>query len=259
MRWRRPVSGWQAGRFIPVRGNFGDLKALLARAGCEQVDGLLLDLGVSSHQIDTPARGFSYGASGRLDMRMDTAQALSAYDVVNTWDDGELRRVLRAYGEEPRATQIVRAIVAARPVETTGELADLVRSAVPTRDEVKSLARVFQALRIAVNDELAVLERVLAAAVDVLRPGGRIAVISYHSLEDRRVKRFLRYGNLEGEPVRDLYGNLLTPWREVERKPIAAEADEVAVNPRARSARLRVAERTDYEPDSTSTYPFPST
>jgi len=231
------------GRFLVIQGNFGTLERLLSEAGFAQVNGLLLDLGVSSHQVNAPDRGFSYRAEGLLDMRMDPRSGLSAGDVVNDWDETALIRMLRAYGEEPRARRIAQAIVAARPLETTTALAAVVRRAVPTRDEVKSLSRVFQAIRIVVNAELEVLEQALAAAVEVLKPGGRIAVISYHSLEDRRVKRFLRFGNLEGKPVRDLYGNMQTPWREITRKPISAGASEVALNPRARSAHLRIAER----------------
>ncbi len=234
-----------AGRFRTVRGNFGDLERLLKGAGVEAVDGVLLDLGVSSHQIDEAERGFAYGADGPLDMRMDTAASLTAAEIVNEAEPAELVHLLRAYGEEPRAPKIVRALVAARPLQTTGELADVVRGATFHREEVKTLARVFQALRIAVNDELAVLERALVAGLRVLRPGGRLAVIAYHSLEDRRAKGFLRYGNFEGEPVRDFYGNLLTPWDLVTRKPVTASAAEVAANPRARSARLRIAEKRD--------------
>ncbi len=231
------------GRLRLLHGNFGDLERLLAGIGVTEIDGLLLDLGVSSHQLDTAGRGFAFQAEGALDMRMDARSGVTAHEVVNRWGEAELRQVLRAFGEEPRARRIARAIVEARPLGTTRVLADVVRRAVPTREEVKTLARVFQALRIAVNAELERLEAALAAAVRLLKPGRRIAVISYHSLEDRRVKRFLRYGNLQGEPVRDAYGNLLTPWREVTRKPLRASAAEVAANPRARSARLRVAER----------------
>lgn len=233
----------EQGRLRTIHGNFGDLAQLLEAAGITQVDGLLLDLGVSSYQIDTAERGFSYREGGALDMRMDAARRLSADEVVNAWEEAALRRLLQAYGEEPRAGRVARAIVRARPVESTEALAAVVRSAVPERDEVKTLSRVFQAIRIAVNDELTVLERVLEAGTEVVRPGGRMAVISYHSLEDRRVKRFFRYGNLEGEPVRDVYGNRLAPWTEVTRKPVEASAREVEVNPRARSARLRIAER----------------
>ncbi len=235
----------EVGRFRALHGNFGDLRELLEAEGVVPVDGLLLDLGVSSRQIDAPGRGFSFQAEGPLDMRMNPRAGLTAYQVVNAWSEDELKQAFYRYGEERRAPQIARAVVEARPLETTGELAEAVRGAVPARDEVKTLARIFQALRIVVNDELAVLERALEQAEAVVRPGGRVAVISYHSLEDRRVKRYLRYGNFEGEPVRDLYGNLLAPWREVTRKPIRAGEREVEANPRARSARLRIAERRD--------------
>jgi 16S rRNA (cytosine1402-N4)-methyltransferase len=233
-------------RFTMLRGNFGDLERLLAEADISAIDGLLLDLGVSSHQLDEAERGFSYQAEGVLDMRMNTQSGVSADEVVNHWREEELRQVLWDFGEEKRGRQIARAIVKARPIATTTDLADVIRSAVPTRDEVKTLARVFQGIRIAVNAEMEKLEAVLEAAVNVVRPGGRVAVIAYHSLEDRPVKRFLRYGNLRGEPVRDFYGNLLTPWREITRKPVMADAEEVDANPRARSARLRIAERTEF-------------
>jgi 16S rRNA (cytosine1402-N4)-methyltransferase len=233
----------EAGRLRLLRGNFGNLGVLLEEAGLSVIDGLLLDLGVSSHQLDTPNRGFSHRGEGRLDMRMDDRAPITADEVVNRWEEAELRRVLRAYGEEPRASQLARRIVASRPVETTRQLADLVRSGVPFRDEQKTLARVFQGIRIAVNDELGALERVLEAATRVIRPGGRLAIISYHSLEDRRVKRYMRAGNLEGEIQRDLYGNTESPWRPVTRQAVAPGDAEIAANPRARSARLRLAER----------------
>lgn len=233
------------GRFRTLRGNFGDLERLLLDDGIDAIDGLLLDLGVSSHQLDAGERGFSFQAEAPLDMRMDSRHGVSADEVVNRWSESELRRVLRAYGEEPRAGRIAQAIIKARPVPTTTTLANVIRRVVPTREEVKILARVFQGIRIAVNGELERLEQVLASSVRLLRPGGRIVVMSYHSLEDRRVKRFLRYGNLDGEPVRDFYGNLITPWNELTRKPIEASAEEIAANPRARSVRLRVAERRE--------------
>lgn len=236
------------GRFRGVSGNFADLARLLEPLGLARIDGLLLDLGVSSHQVDAAARGFSYQAEGPLDMRMDLHSGVSADDLVNHATEAELRQVLRAYGEEPRAAALARAIRTARPLETTGALARLVRRMVPPPDQVKTLSRVFQALRIAVNRELEVLEQVLVASVALLRPGGRIAVISYHSLEDRRVKHFLRYGNFAGQPVRNLYGQLQTPWRECTRRPVEASAEEVAANPRARSARLRIAERLPDQP-----------
>ena len=239
----------ERGRFRTLHGNFGDLERLLAGLDIAEIDGLLLDLGVSSHQLDAAERGFSHRAEATLDMRMDARGGITADEVVNRWTEADLRRALYEFGEEPRAGQIARVIVAARPLTTTTHLAEVVRRAVPTRGEAKALARVFQAIRIAVNAELERLEQALTAGKNLLRPGGRMAVISYHSLEDRRVKRVFRYGNLRGEPVRDFYGNLLTPWRALTRKPITPDAAEVAANPRARSARLRVAERLEEEED----------
>ena len=235
----------ESGRFRALHGDFRTLSTLLAADGIPTIDGLLLDLGVSSHQIDAAERGFSFQQEGPLDMRMDRTGGLTAHQIVNTWDRADLRDVLRTYGEERRAHNIAGAIVRERPLESTQDLAEAVRSAVPPPDEVKTLARVFQALRIAVNGELDALERVLEQSTDLVRTDGRIAVLSYHSLEDRRVKRYLRYGNFEGTPRRDLYGTLVAPWKETPRTAIKADDDEVAANPRARSARLRVATRQD--------------
>lgn len=235
----------ESGRLTLVRGDFAEADALLGGIGIRAVAGLLLDLGVSSHQFDEPARGFSFRASGPLDMRMDERSGLSAGDVVNGYDERSLRLVLSRFGEEPRAVRIARTIVASRPVTDTSGLAAVVRSCVPTQDELKTLTRVFQAIRIEVNGELEALEQALAGATRLVRASGRLAVISYHSLEDRRVKRFLRYGNFEGTPVRDVMGSLQAPWREIHRAPTEAGEPEIAANPRARSARLRVAERTD--------------
>ena len=234
-----------AGCFRAVHGTFGHLKDVLETEGVVPVDGLLLDLGVSSHQIDAPERGFSFREEGPLDMRMDPQRGLTAQQVVNEWGERDLRDVLREYGEESRAGSLARSIVEARPLNTTRDLAEVVENSVPPPDTVKTLTRVFQALRIVVNAELDELEDALEQGTECVRPGGRIAVISYHSLEDRRVKRYLRYGNFEGEPRRDLYGNLVAPWTETPRGPIEARDEEVAANPRARSARLRVAERRD--------------
>ena len=243
----RLVGEREAKRFRAVRGAFGDLQSILDDERLVPIDGLVLDLGVSSHQIDEPERGFSYREEGPLDMRMDPRRGLTARQVVNTWGEHDLRDILREYGDEQRAGALAHAIVEARPLETTQELAEVLRASVPPPDEVKTLSRVFQALRIAVNAELEELEAVLRQATEVVRPGGRIAVISYHSLEDRRVKRYLRYGNFGGKPRRDLYGNLVAPWTETPREPIEATEAEVEANPRARSARLRVAERRDDE------------
>lgn len=243
-----------AGRLRTVRGNFANLRDVLDAEDFATVDGLLIDLGVSSHQIDVPERGFSFQEEGPLDMRMDSRSRLTAAHIVNGWAERDLRDILYTFGEERRAPQIVRAIFEARPLDTTQDLAEVVRGTVPPPDEVKTLARVFQALRIAVNGELDALEQALEQSDDVVRVGGRIAVLSYHSLEDRRAKRYLRYGNFEGTPIRDLYGNLIAPWEEQTRTPIEASGDEIEANPRARSARLRVAERRD---DSETGQPMP--
>jgi 16S rRNA (cytosine1402-N4)-methyltransferase len=234
------------GRFVALKGNFGDLDSLLARSGLgpahgRPAAGVLLDLGVSSHQLDEAARGFAYGQDGPLDMRMgDRGETATALIARLRADD--LADVIYQYGEERRSRAIARAVKAAAPT-TTAALAAAVREAVPTRDELKSLARVFQALRIAVNGEMDVLERALPAALDVLAEGGRLAVIAYHSLEDRRAKQFLRTGRFTAQVEKDLFGNPITPWRAVTRRAVVAGSPETAVNPRSRSARLRVAEK----------------
>ena len=243
----RLADAQEAGRFRAVHGTFGTLRDVLEAEDFVPIDGLLLDLGVSSHQIDEPERGFSFRDEGPLDMRMDPQRGLTAAQVVNTWSERDLRDVLREYGEESRAGTLAHAIAEARPLETTRDLAEVVEECVPPPDTVGTLTRVFQALRIVVNAELDELESALEQATECVRVGGRIAVISYHSLEDRRTKRYLRYGNFEGEPRRDLYGTLVAPWTETPRGPIEAGEAEVEANPRARSARLRVAERRDDE------------
>lgn len=241
-------------RFVPLRGNFADLAALLDGAGLgprhgRPAAGVLLDLGVSSRQLDAAARGFAFSADGPLDMRMNASAGETAADLIGRLSTDALADVIYAYGEEPRSRRLARAIHAAPRMTTTADLASALRAAVPTRDETKVLARVFQALRIAVNDEMDVLERALPAALDVLAspagdaPGGRLAVIAYHSLEDRRAKHFLRTGRFQATPETDLYGRPLTPWRVLTRSAVVASPAEVARNPRARSARLRIAEK----------------
>ena len=240
-----------------IHTNFGDIRyALTAAAGAPNdgtpmLDGLLLDLGVSSRQIDDPARGFSYRYDGPLDMRMDQmgcgTSALTAEQIVNEWDEREIARVLWEYGEERHSRSIARAIVAARPLQTTLELAAVVEAARPRPDFVtKRLARVFQAFRVEVNREMEELDAVLDASTTLIKPGGRLVVLSYHSLEDRRVKRFMRSGSSRSAkaPRSDVYGNSLTPWETLTRKPIVATEEEIAHNPRARSAKLRVGLRT---------------
>lgn len=224
-------------RVTLVQEDFRQLGPVLDRLGIRQVDGVLLDLGVSSHQLDDPSRGFSYhAADAPLDMRMDRRQALTAADIVNGWDERELARILREYGEERWASRIAHFIVLARqrrPLRTAGDLVAIIKAAVPAsarRGGTHPARRTFQALRIATNDELGAIDAGLVAAVDRLRPGGRICVISFHSLEDRRVKQAFRAW--EPERVR-----ILT------RKAVRPAPREVESNPRARSARLRAAER----------------
>ena len=231
------------GRLRVLHAAFGDLEACLKSEGIDDVDGVFVDLGVSSHQLDRAARGFSHRQNGALDMRMDVRDTTTAARIVNEWPASVLCKLLRNSGEEPAAARISRAIERARPIRSTVELATVVRRVIPGRLEAKALARVFQAIRIAVNEEMGQLERVLEASGQLVRRGGRMVVISYHSLEDRRVKRIFRFGNLEGEAVRDVYGTSLVPWRELRRRPVRPDSEEAAANPRARSARLRAAQR----------------
>ena len=225
-----------------VHGNYRDLAEILAGLGIEAIDGFLLDLGLSSLQLDAPERGFSFRADGPLDMRMDPTQKTSAADLVNGASVEELARILRDYGEERFAGRIARAIVAARPIETTGALAEVVRRAIPRRFHERRIdpaTRTFQALRIAVNDELRNLQDGLAAGFAALRPGGVIVVISFHSLEDRIVKRFFRklatprYESLAPGPPLPPQAEVLT------KKPLRPSEEEIGENPRARSAKLR--------------------
>ena len=241
-------------RVTLVRSNFSELGEILSGAGVSGADGMLFDLGVSSPQLDDASRGFSYMQDAPLDMRMDTSAPLSAYEVVNTWSQEELRRILYEYGEERYAPAIAKAIVRARetaPVNTTLELVEIIRGAMPPaalREKQHPAKRSFQAIRIAVNGELDALPPMLEAAVDGLNPGGRLAVITFHSLEDRIVKRTLA----------DLAKGCTCPpefpvcvcgrkprVRLVNRKPVTADGAELADNPRARSAKLRVAEKCD--------------
>ena len=224
------------------RERFSNLEALIQ--DFLPVTGLLLDLGVSSHQLDSGPRGFSHRQSAPLDMRMDREGTVTAADIVNGFTEDSLVNVLRSWGEEPHARQISRSIVAERPVETTTDLAYIVRNSVPARWESRAVARTFQALRIAVNEELKELSQVLESSPKMVAEDGRIVVISYHSLEDRMVKRMLRDGVLEGEPKRDLYGNRLVPWTPLTRRPVVPSAVEIAANRRSRSAKLRAGVRS---------------
>jgi 16S rRNA (cytosine1402-N4)-methyltransferase len=229
-----------------LRGDFGVVLPQLASNGV-RVDAVLLDLGVSSMQLDRPERGFSYSVDAPLDMRMDTTQELDASGVVNTWSERDLTTIFRKYGEERYAKQIARAIVKQRPFERTGELVDVIKGAIPAParfGDGHPAKRVFQALRIAVNDELASLEDALPAALDLLKPGGRLAVISFHSLEDRIVKHFLRDRERGCTCPPDFPVCVCghePELRAIQRRPIRPTDAEIAANPRAASARLRVA------------------
>lgn len=232
-------------RFTLIPQNFRHIKRFLRFYGIKQVDGVLADFGVSSYQFDTAERGFSTRLEGALDMRMNPEAPLSAYEVVNTYEEEALSTLFFRYGELSQSRQIARTIVqqrSTRPIATTGELKQVVQRFLPKGKENKVLAQLYQAIRIDVNGELAALEELLLQLPEIVRPGGRIALISYHSLEDRLVKRFIRDGQFSGEPQKDFYGNLLTPFQKV-GKAIVATQEEIAQNNRARSAVLRVAER----------------
>lgn len=243
-----------------VHSNFRYLRNFMDYYGVEQIDGLLADLGVSFHHFDCPERGFSFRYSAPLDMRMNQTGGKTAADILNTYTEEELARVLYIYGELKNAKPLAKRIVKTRentPIARTEDLVSIVlgkkvqelRSSgvqeldVPAAAK-KDMAKVFQALRIEVNDEMGALREMLLAAKDLLKPGGRIAILTYHSLEDRIVKNFLRSGNLEGTIEKDFYGNILTPFKVLE-KGLTASAEEVEQNPRARSAKLRVAEKIE--------------
>jgi 16S rRNA (cytosine1402-N4)-methyltransferase len=234
-----------------VHGNFSDVASILDRLGIDAVDGMLFDLGVSSPQLDEAQRGFSYMQDAPLDMRMDGSASLSAHDVVNTWPEGRLKQILYDYGEERYAPRIASAIVRARqerPIETTLELVEIIRSAMPAaalREKQHPAKRSFQAIRIAGNDELGAVQTMMDTAPDKLRPGGRLAVISFHSLEDRIVKNGIRRREDGCTCPRDFpvcTCGFVQTLRSVSRKPILPSPEEQTANPRARSAKLRVAE-----------------
>ncbi|MBR3699584.1 MAG: 16S rRNA (cytosine(1402)-N(4))-methyltransferase RsmH [Bacteroidales bacterium] len=233
-------------RFTFIPQNFSYFKNFIQLYHNGQLDGVIADLGVSSHQFDTPEKGFSTRFDGRLDMRMSQSNPLDAATVVNTYGLDDLARVLSLYGELPNARQIATDIVMARdaePIETTEQLKQSVQGRLPRGRENKVLAQVFQALRIEVNHEMEALTNFLSQCADVLKPGGRLVVLSYHSLEDRLVKNFTRTGNAEGKEEKDFFGNPITPYIIINRKPIVPSEEEIALNSRARSAKLRIAER----------------
>ena len=232
-------------RFTLINENFRFIKRFLRFYGVKSVDGILGDLGVSSHQFDVPERGFSTRFDADLDMRMSQKNDLSAYRVVNEYDDVNLRRVFLDYGELKNASALARTIIEARddsPIKTTDELKEILAQFLPERVRNKILAQIYQAIRIEVNQEMDVLKEFLEQSLEILNPEGRLSVISYHSLEDRLVKRFVKNGMFEGEPERDFFGNFSVPFKTI-GKLIVPNAAEIKINNRARSAKLRISEK----------------
>lgn len=233
-------------RFTLVHNNFRFIHNYTLLNAAEGLDGILADLGVSSHQFDTAERGFSFRYSAPLDMRMNVQGSKTAADIVNSYTQEELEKVLRLYGEVDNSRRMAQLIATARaqsPILTTDDLDNAIAAALPTFAEHKVLAKVYQALRIEVNEEMRSLEKFLAGAAASLRTGGRLVVITYHSLEDRMVKNFIKAGNIEGEEVKDIFGRVSAPLRAVNRKPILPGDEEIGGNTRARSAKLRIAEK----------------
>jgi 16S rRNA (cytosine1402-N4)-methyltransferase len=232
--------------FVFVKANFRHLKKFLKLHGCTAVDGILADLGVSSHQIDSAVRGFSTRFDGELDMRMSKTQEFSAKQIVNKYSKDELHQIFGRYGEVRNAKTLAEGIIQARnskTIQTTQELKAVLNRFAPKHQEFRYHAQVFQALRIEVNKELEALEEMLLQTAEVLKPNGRLVVLTYHSLEDRLVKNFIQKGKFHGEIDKDIYGNYKLPLAALHRKPIEATAEEIAQNSRARSAKLRIALR----------------
>ena len=233
-------------RFTLIPQNFRKLKESLRKANVTEIDGLLADLGVSSHQFDSAERGFSTRFDAELDMRMNkTENGLTAAKIIHTYSEEDLKRIFREYGELRNASQLAKAIVKKRSeqIKTVSRFKNAIGHCADRGKENQFYAKVFQALRIEVNDELNALKEMLMQSKEVLKPGGRIAVVSYHSLEDRIVKNFFRSGKFEGEAEKDIYGNTLAPFRVITRQPIVPGEKEIKQNSRARSAKLRIAEK----------------
>lgn len=233
-------------RFTFVRSNFRYLHNFLRYYGVEKVDAILADLGVSSHHFDDSERGFSFRFDGKLDMRMNKRAGITAADIVNTYEEERLANVFYLYGELKNSRKLASVLVkarAAKPIETIGEFIDTIKPLYGKEREKKELAKVFQALRIEVNQEMEALKEMLYAATEALKPGGRLVVITYHSLEDRMVKNIMKTGNVEGKAEQDFFGNVQTPFKLINNKVITPCEDEVQRNPRSRSAKLRIAEK----------------
>ena len=235
-------------KFTFVRSNFRYLRNWMRYYGVEGIDGLLADLGVSSHHFDDESRGFSFRFDAPLDMRMNERDGLTAADVCNRYSEEELARLFWLYGELKNGRRLANTIVRGRadhPIATVNDLITLVRPLIGANREKKDMAKVFQALRIEVNHEMEALHEMLDAAINCLKPGGRLVVLTYHSLEDRMVKNYMRSGNAEGKVEEDFFGNRLSPLRPVNNKVIVPDADEQERNPRSRSAKLRIAEKVE--------------
>lgn len=242
------ANAWEAPNFHFVAGNFAFFANHLRMMGIKGVDGILADLGVSSHQIDIPERGFTFREDSTLDMRMNQNAQRTAADILNTYDETQLIHLFRTYGEINNAGRVAREIIAAREgrkIKKSSQLLDILKPLAPKHKEHKYFAQVFQALRMEVNDEMSALENFLDQCRIALKPGGRLVIMSYHSLEDRLVKNFMKRGSISGEIEKDFYGNVIKDFTEIVRHPITASEEEIANNNRARSAKLRIAERND--------------
>jgi 16S rRNA (cytosine1402-N4)-methyltransferase len=237
-------------RLLLLNHNFRYMKRFLRYYQMLPVDGILADLGVSSHQLDRPERGFSTRFDNTLDLRMDRKKSLTALRVLNEYSEERLRTIFSAYGEVPNAARLARSIAVSRvagPIVQSKQFQQVIAGCIPRGSENRYLAQVYQALRIEVNQELESLREMLQQTVTVLRPGGRLVVITYHSLEDRLVKNFIRTGNTEGILDQDFFGKVMTPFRIITKKPIVPQGEELIINPRSRSAKLRIAETINNE------------
>jgi 16S rRNA (cytosine1402-N4)-methyltransferase len=243
-------NAWEAPNFHFIAANFSFISNHLRAMGIKHVDGVLADLGVSSHQFDEGERGFSIRSNDDLDMRMNKSGDITAKDVVASYSERDLTKVLKMYGELQNAYKVASTIILAREtreINTTGDLMEILASCAPKHKENRFFAQLFQALRIEVNEEIDVLERFLKQMETVIKPGGRLVVMSYHSLEDRLVKNYMKRGSIEGKIEKDFYGNILKPFDEVVRHPITPNEEELELNTRSRSAKLRIAVKRDGE------------